>query len=71
MASHFEIATDGRLKSLPTCQLESRRYVTPAFQPAGNDTFLCRVPDIAMARRREILIAPAGNYVSSPHRVGT
>ena len=37
-------AWNGRLENLPTCRHECRRYaVTPAFQPAGSETFQSRV----------------------------
>ena len=45
-------ATDPRPESLATCRQECRRYaVTPAFQSAGSETFVSRVPRLARLGR--------------------
>ena len=47
------VANDARPESLATCRPECRRYaVTPAFQPAGSETFVSRVPRLARPGRR-------------------
>ena len=44
IATGTRAAWNGRLENLPTCRHECRRYaVTPAFQPAGSETFQSRV----------------------------
>ena len=45
---------NGRLESLPTCRLESRRYgVAPTFLSAGGETFQSRRTKLAAGSRRE------------------
>ena len=41
---------DTTQECVATCRLESRRYVTPAFQPAGWETFLSPVREISKMR---------------------
>jgi len=59
-----------RLESLATCRLESRRYVAPAFQPAGNETFQSRFHVASIATLMFVLTAFVSSAAQNVFRAG-